>query len=719
MTEAWFNFRDIDISTLEQYVREIKDEYLSTLEQIVNQNQSKRTFENTVQPLINVETQTEARQKILNYVQNFYVDPALRDRSTELLADLSKFLIDCSLRTDVYQAFIEYESDTYQTEQFHLTHEENRYISRQMVEFKRNGLHLPNDQLENLRTMRSELSDLQIGFEKNINDENTSFEFLKTQLDGLPSFWFTPERSVGNCLYKVTLKYPDYFPVMEYVKSEDVRKTLYIAFNSRCAQENGPLLERAVKLRYFIAKTLGYETHGDYVTEVKLVKTAKTAIDFQNQMNDYISPVYRQDMINLLQFAKRYPGNPLNKYKFDPWDLPYYIRAYQEAVCDFDKDNLRQYFPLHVVRNGLFKIYQTLLGVTFQEIVTTNKWHEDVLLFSVTDTASNVLLGYFYLDMFPREGKFSHAAAFDFVSSCDLDKITGEETRRPCIITMACNFEQNGCISFDDVETFFHEFGHVMHQICSTPQLQEFCGFNVEWDFIEALSQNLEHWCYYEESLKLMSSHSVTGECIPDDYVRKLRLCKKVLSSHLYKRMVLLGTYDMTIHTMKFISLDDTSFDSQQAYYDVMKKIIDTNCISTNGPLIHLPANFSHIMDSYDAGYYGYLLTDTYAANMFYKMFRDGHILDPVVGMHYRKTMLEPGSTKDGFVLLQDFLESQPDVKYFLVDRGFIEECADIEDNDLVENLPVSDDWKKAVSTGMSMRDFQSKYAAELADYNN
>jgi Zn-dependent oligopeptidase len=164
---------------------------------------------------------------------------------------------------------------------------------------------------------------------------------------------------------------------------------------------------------------------------------------------------------------------------------------------------------------------------------------------------------------------------------------------------------------------------------------------------------------------------------------------------------------------MQFENMD-SPFDSQQVYYDVMGQITNTNCISTNSTPIHLPANFSHIMDSYDAGYYGYLLTDTYAANMFYKMFRDGHILDPIVGMHYRKTMLEPGSTKDGSELLLDFLGSKPDIKYFLVDRGFIDE-QEQEKEDERETLPVSEDWKRAVSTGMSMRDFQSKYAAELA----
>jgi Zn-dependent oligopeptidase len=271
-------------------------------------------------------------------------------------------------------------------------------------------------------------------------------------------------------------------------------------------------------------------------------------------------------------------------------------------------------------------------------------------------------LGFFFLDMFPREGKFGHAAAFSFQNPCNLKKITGEEKRQPVIMTMACNFPDSGCISFSDVVTFFHEFGHIMHQMCSRPEIQDFCGFGVEFDFVEAPSQMLENWCYEEKPLEMMSCHIKTGTSIPSELIERLQQSKRVLSGLANKRQFVFGLFDLAVYS---ICDPDADFDPRQLWADIVKRVCEYDLPDD----VHKYANFAHIIDGYDAGYYGYKRAETYSSNMFHAVFKENP-LSREAGLRYRKTLLEPGSTKDGLELLKDFLGCEPSDEYFLRDQG-------------------------------------------------
>jgi thimet oligopeptidase len=322
-------------------------------------------------------------------------------------------------------------------------------------------------------------------------------------------------------------------------------------------------------------------------------------------------------------------------------------------------EEVRKYFPLEVVTKGLFEIYQTLLGLVFTEVETQNKWHEEVTLHRVSDKESGELLGYFYLDLHPRDGKYGHAAAFDFRTGCQLPN----KERLHHIMAVACNFPKDGCIEFEDVETFFHEFGHVMHQICSKPELSEFAGFGVEWDFIEAPSQLLEYFVYTKEGLALMSKHCETGETVPQELIDKLNKKKNFMGGYFYKRQLLFGIVDLKYHMLTDFS---KPVDMQALWYATEKEVYGVD----NEPRLFPFASFGHLMGGYDAGYYGYLLAETYAANMFYKMFKYGSVLDQTAGMRYRKKLLEPGATKEALQLLEDFLGEKPNPAFFLQEKG-------------------------------------------------
>jgi thimet oligopeptidase len=657
--EPDFDFSNITVDLLKQYKDKIIKDTTNTINHVVKLK-GERTFHNTVQPLINNNTILQPYKSSFTLATDFHTDKYVRECATELKQEVDKFLIDVSMRRDLYNTHINYQNGEYKREEEEiLIHEENRYFEHTMREFKRNGLHLNEDDYNSVKNMLKEISDMETKYQNNLNEENTWFEMDEKDLDGMPEFWFTSDRLLREDnnikYYKVTLKYPDFFPAMDYIKSSEVRKKLYTAYNLRCWKENSELLEKTIKLRYEVAKKLGYATHADYRTEINIIKDATNAFNFENGMSKRFNPMYEKDMKTLLNFAKHKSSNMLHKASFDQWDYRYYIREYTEQECDINMEEVREYFPLQTVKDGLFKIYQTLLGLIFTEINTTNKWHEDVSLYRVNDKKNNNLLGYFYLDLHPREGKYGHAAAFDFITGCDVYLPNGNHYRRKHVMAVACNFAKDGCIDFDDVETFFHEFGHVMHQICSNPQIMDFAGFEVERDFVEAPSQFLEYFCYEPETLQLMSKN------IPIDIVKKLKKKKNFLCSYHYKRQLMLGLFDLRIHTL-------TNFDNinlQDIWYEIQKDVMK---IDTELKLYNF-AGFGHLMGSYDSCYYGYLRAETYAANIFHKMFA-GNVLNPQMGMRYRNRLLEPGATRDSLELLEDFLGEKTDDSYFLKEKG-------------------------------------------------
>ena len=380
-------------------------------------------------------------------------------------------------------------------------------------------------------------------------------------------------------------------------------------------------------------------------------------------------------MNRLTKFAQEYTPLPLRKETLDPWDIRYYLRAYKEHVCNVDLEKVKEYFPLDKVRDGAFQVFELLFGIRITEILTDNKWHDSVELHKVSDICGDTL-GYFYLDLFPREGKYGHFCAFSVQYGYDPSKIDPQnyvnlprgmscapprKYRKPTIMGMACNFPEDGCISFDDVTTYFHEFGHLLHNICSVTQLPDFCGFGVERDFIEVPSTCMEYWCYSKKVLELISQHKDTNKPLPDSMIASLKKMKQVMAGYYNKRQIMFGMFDLRAHSMDI----HDGIDSKKLWYDTHKGVMGTELTCDVEPV----ASFEHFMGGYDAGYYSYLRSETYAANIYYAVFA-GDELNPKKGMMYRKKILEPGATKFGLDLLRDFLGCEPDDRYYLKDQG-------------------------------------------------
>jgi Zn-dependent oligopeptidase len=612
----------------------------------VSKYKKKNTFKNTILPIIKNDINM-ANLQYFSMVSSFFPNEELRKLATNLESKLSNFFVECEYRKDVFKQIKKYYNGHYKEEKKKLSLEENRFIKNTMINYKRIGIDKKDSTIEKIN---KELNDMSIQFSNNLNEEKSFFKIRKQDLKGMPKSWFTKDKMIKKDIYKVTLKYPDYYPLMKYCEIEDTRKKLYIAFNNRCKDVNLKLFNKTIKLRSDLASKLGYKNHADYRTELKIVKNSKTAIDFLDNLNKKLQKKYNNEKKDLLTFAKK---NKFKKDKLDQWDINFYVRMYKEKNYKIDMQEVRKFFPLKVVTNGLLEIYQKILGLKFKLIETKNKWHKDVLFYEVSDKKNKKIIGHFYLDLHPREGKYGHAAVFPIYAGCSTKSITKKKTRRLPLVAMACNFPKNECLEFGDVVTFFHEFGHVMHQICSKTELLYFTGFNVENDFVEAPSQMLEYWCYTDKALKKMTSHIDTGKKIPKKFINKIKELKNVYCGHSYKRQLLFGIYDMMIHTKKNI-------DPLETWYTTKKYVLGDD-IEDDTVFI---SSFGHLMGGYDAGYYGYLRSETYASNMFNKMFKD-NVLNVKIGMRYRKKILEPGSTKDGIELLRDFLEENPSDNYF------------------------------------------------------
>lgn len=630
------NYSNITESTLVQ----VKDDYINMHNQLVEQilkiSDEELTWLNLVQPFIDLNN-TYVSSAYLN-MKDFYLDEGVRNKATFVQNELSKWSIEQSMRKDIWSKYRAYELGNWIEESKYMNQEAKSYFINMMLDYETKGMCLPEDQFNRLSEIKKEISDLTSKFSQNMGCENYSELVPEDKLDGLPKKYLDERRNESN-LIKVTLKYPDYIPIMEYATNREIRKHFSTKFKSRCLNENIPIIEKVFKLRTEIASIFQKSNYSDYKLIRSMAGSTDTVNNFLSDLLSKVKPLLKTDLEALNKLAQ---ADQINKLEL--WDVPYYSRIYIEQNCDFKKEELKKYFPVEKVISGALEIYQKLLGYKFERINDLNHtlWYETVELYQVIDSDTMKTIGYFYLDLYPREGKYSHAACFPFI-----DK--SKETLP--VATMGCNFNR-GNLTFDEVETFFHEFGHVMHHLSSKSEISSTASFTCEHDFVETPSQMFEEWCYAKQTLQMMSQD------LPDEMVDKLNLSRNMLQGYHYARQLLFGHFDMKIHSGLYEKL---GLSPTELFNQIQKDVLEMDPV----PETSEPASFGHLMHGYDSGYYGYLWSLVYAKDLFSK-FANDKLLDSELGKKLRDEVLSQGSMRPSLVSIKNFLEREPSTDAFI-----------------------------------------------------
>lgn len=607
------------------------------------------SFTESFEHLENISSDFDDKVSPLTFLYNISTQADVRLASQNCDSKVSKISIEMFSNRKLYQKMKAAQKSISINK---LSASQKRLISETMKAFRLNGLELPDDKLQKFKAINQQLADLNNQFHANLNNNTDFAEMNLNELQGVPETVRSRFEKLPNGNYKIPAKATYYIAFMENAENSLARKKMLSVYDNREADKNTALLQKAVQLRREGAKLAGFKDWADYKTYNKMAKSGKNAWDFLQGLKSRLKKSYQKDYDQLLAF-KRELDPKANKV--DAWDGAYLSNQLKKKRYAVDDEVLREYFPADHVIKKMLEIYSTLLKVDFEEIPNAIVWHPSVKLFSIKDANSNEILAHFYMDMYPREGKYSHAAAFPLKNGRRL----GNQYEKP-IAAIVANLtpptnSQPSLLSHDDVETLFHEFGHIMHITLTKAEYSSLSGVRVAWDFVEAPSQMLENWVWEPSILKQISAnYKEPNKPLPDDLIEKLVSSRKFNRAWVATRQLVFGIFDLTLHRSQ------KDIDVTQTYVKTFRELTNQDPIENT----HFPASFGHLMGGYDAGYYGYLWSNVFAMDMF-TLFKNGKLLSSEVGYKYRTAILEKGNTKDADLLLQDFLGRKPNSKAF------------------------------------------------------
>ena len=642
-----FDYKAEDLAPAEAAARARLEKELADIIAIPKEQ---RTFENTIMGYLRAFNHYGIGISwFLAYVSP---DKNFRDAIHEMNVKMNQYMIDVDARRDIYQAIREYTDTNPQ-----LGPVEAKLVKEMLIGFKNSGLELSDEELETFKKLNKEEAEYATKFRKNVQEYKDPLAVTKEQLKGLGEDYISKLQKTDDGKYLVTLDYPDYIPFMQNADDEQARKELEYKYHRRGGQENVELLEKTVTLRREIAHLLGYPTHADLKLEKRMAKNPKNVMKFLKDLEKKLKPLGKQENKQMIAYKNEKTGKKsrtLYQYELDYWS-----NKYRKEYLDMDDEKIKEYFPSQVVIDGMFSLFGNLLGITV-EPADIPSWHPDVKAFAIKDKADGHLIAYFYMDLYPREGKYKH------VMTCEI--VRGEEkedgTWQIPFVAIVANMNKPSAttpslLKHSEVVSLFHEFGHVLHAALTKSKYRAFSGTNVSWDFVEAPSQLLERWAWNPQVLKKISKHYKTGAPLPDDLINKMVAAKNFGAVGVSLRQNFFAQYDMTLHTLP------KTPDSTTLYADLMKKIRALPLTKSTYP----QAAFEHSMGKYDAGYYGYLWSEVIAEDFFSEFEKNG-IFDTKTGLKYRREILEKGGTEEEEKLVENFLGRPADNGPFLKSIG-------------------------------------------------
>lgn len=636
------------------------------IDAIVN-NPEAPTFENTIVAMEFTGDVLDRASSIFFNLNSAETSDEMQKIAQEVSPLLSEFGNDVRLNAAL---FAKVKAVYDQKESLNLNTEQATLLDKKYKSFSRNGANLSEDKKSKLREIDMQLSKLSLQFGENVLAETQAFQLHITDekdLSGLPEGTIEAAQILAKNQDKngwiFTLDHPSYIPFITYADNRELRKKMVIAYGSKGFQnnkfDNQDIVLKIAKLRFERAQLLGYKTHAHYVLEERMAQTPEQVISFLNDLLAKAKPAAQKEFEELSAFAKKFDGID----QLEKWDGAYYSEKLKQQLFNLDDEILKPYFQLEKVLEGAFTIAERLYGIKFNEIFDIDKYHEEVRTFEVKDN-NNDLVAVFYADFFPRKGKRNGAWMTSFKSQYVLDN----KNERPHI-SIVCNFTRPtatkpSLLTFNEVTTLFHEFGHALHGILANTIYPSLSGTSVFWDFVELPSQIMENWCYEASALSLFAHHYQTNELIPMELVHKIKESASFHEGMATLRQLSFGLLDLGWHGQDPTAISDVkTFEMEQFSATQLYPEVKENAMSTA---------FSHIFQGgYSSGYYSYKWAEVLDADAF-AYFQEKGIFNVEVATKFKENVLSKGGTEHPMVLYKRFRGQEPKPDALLKRAGLI-----------------------------------------------
>ncbi|MGB1313931.1 MAG: M3 family metallopeptidase [Bizionia paragorgiae] len=630
-------------------------------------NPESPTYKNTIEALEYSGQQLERATSIFFNLNAAETNDDIQKIAQELSPILSEFGNDITLNDALFKRIKSvYDSK----DSLELTTEQHTLLDKKYKSFSRNGANLNEADKLKLRDIDKKLAQLKLQFGEHVLAETNNYQMVITDendLSGLPEGAKEAAKQLAESKgvegWVITLDYPSYIPFMTYADNRQLREELSKASGSKAfkgdALDNQQTVLDIANLRYQRAQLLGYKTHAHFVLEERMAETPEKVESFLNELLEKAKPAAEKEFKNLEQFAKELDGIS----RLEKWDSAYYSEKLKQKLFDLDDEKLKPYFKLENVINGVFTIAKKLFGLEFEKIDSIDTYHEDVLTYKVTDENDN-LVSIFYADFFPRSGKRNGA----WMTSYKSQYIQNNTNERPHVSNV-CNFtkptkSKPSLLTFNEVTTLFHEFGHALHGMLANTTYPSLSGTSVYWDFVELPSQVLENWCYEKEALELFATHYETGEVIPMALIQKIKASSTFHEGMQTLRQLSFGLLDMAWHGTDPSEITDVkSYESEAFKNTELYPDIKGNCMSTA---------FSHIFQGgYSSGYYSYKWAEVLDADAF-DYFKQHGIFSKEIATKFKDHVLSQGGTENPMVLYKRFRGQEPQPEALLKRAGLL-----------------------------------------------
>ena len=591
---------------------------------------------NTIDAWNRMSADFEDAEGVIYLLGSVHPDKAARDASEDCQLKITEFRTEIMQRDPLYQRYLAVKPTKPHAQKF----------KRDLIEaFEDTGVVLPAEKRARAKEIIQRLEVLRQEFDRNVRDNKTRLAFTREELTGMPQDYLDKAKRDDKGNFLLSFDYPDYLPFMANADDEEARKRYYTAFQNRGGERNLVLMDESMQLNLEMAKLYGLTSYAQFVIRRRMAETPENVNSFLAGVKDAVREAEKRDVEEMRTFKAASLGKPLADTAIRRWDVSYYQEKIRKSRYAIDQEAMRKYFPTISTVNWVFDVASRLYGVRFQEVKVPT-WHEDVRYYDVFDATSGKFLSGIYLDLYPRDGKYKHAAAFPV-------RLVSTRLGRTPVSVLVTNFDRKG-LTHDEVETMFHEFGHVLHGALSRTEYNPQGGTSVMRDFVEAPSQMFEEWARRKESIALLRRSCKDCPVLGPDLIKRLDDARKYGAGVRYSRQWLYAAFDM--------DLAGPAPSPSLPVWIAHEKATPLGHVEGT----QFPGAFSHLLNGYGAGYYGYMWSEVLALDMLSAF--DRNIMNPVVGHRFRNVILANGGQVTAQELVRTFLGRAPNSKAFFAE---------------------------------------------------